>query len=74
MLLITSGLPLLLTAMPPRRIENFMDVDSDSDVSITDEPRRKGKGKGKATDKPKRDKGKSKISEVSPNPLNSNER
>lgn len=53
--------------MPPRRIENFMDVDSDSEISGAEEPRRnaKGKAKGKPNDKSKRDKGKSKVSEVS---------
>lgn len=44
-----------------------MDVDSDSEISGAEEPRRnaKGKAKGKPNDKSKRDKGKSKVSEVS---------
>jgi transcription initiation factor TFIIH subunit 2 len=51
--------------MPPRRDNDFMDVDSDSDISILgndalDTRGGKGKGKAKAGDKSKRDKGKGK--------------
>ena len=49
--------------MPPRRQDDFMDVNSDeSDASLDyDGPRRKGKGKAPK----KKDKGKSKVTEVS---------
>ncbi|KAF8664379.1 hypothetical protein AX16_000750 [Volvariella volvacea WC 439] len=47
--------------MPPRRDEDFMDVDLDSDISSADELR-VGKGKGKkAGDKKRKDKGKGKA-------------
>jgi hypothetical protein len=57
--------------MPPRKDDDFMDVDSDSDISIPDDRldhgARKGKGKAKASDKRKRDKGKGKAKDaVSP--------
>jgi hypothetical protein len=54
--------------MPPRKDDDFMDVDSDSDISIPDDGddhvTRKGKGKAKASDKRKRDKGKGKAKDA----------
>ncbi|KAK7057112.1 VWFA domain-containing protein [Favolaschia claudopus] len=46
--------------MPPRRDNEYMDVDSDSDVSVGG---RKGKGKATAGDKRKKDKGKGKATD-----------
>jgi len=53
----------LFLPMPPRRQDDIMDVNSDqSDASLDyDEPRRKAKGKAPK----KKDKGKSKVTEVS---------
>jgi transcription initiation factor TFIIH subunit 2 len=52
--------------MPPRRENDFMDVDSDSDISIIDDSTRgKGKTKGKTLEKRKKNKGKGKAKDVS---------
>lgn len=54
--------------MPPRRNEDYMDIDSVSEDSFVeeDEPQisRSKKGKGKATERTKKDKGKAKAKEV----------
>ena len=52
----------LCLPMPPRRQDDIMDVDSDEFDALLDydEPRRRGKGKAPK----KKDKGKSKVTEV----------
>lgn len=52
--------------MPPRRDQDYLNVDSASDDSIDEDYNgvRNKKGKGKAIDRRKKEKGKGKVNEV----------